>query len=169
MISWTSVRTPLGAFHVAARGDAIVETSLPGLAADQFTGLLAARWPGEELRCDPHDAVLLQASRELEEYAAGRRTAFTVKTAPRGTDFQRKVWSELAAIPYGEVRSYLEVATAVGKPGASRAVGQANHRNPVAPFIPCHRVVTADGRLGGYGGGVELKERMLALEGVRLG
>ena len=154
MIAWTSVRTDLGSFHVAARGGAIVETCLPGVTAAAFKGQLAERWPGFELRNDPHDATLLQAARELEEYARGRRTGFTVKTSPKGTPFQQKVWNELAAIPFGEVRSYQEVAEAIGKPGASRAVGQANHRNPVAPFIPCHRVVTADGKLGGYGGGV---------------
>ncbi|MEK6985732.1 MAG: methylated-DNA--[protein]-cysteine S-methyltransferase [Candidatus Thermoplasmatota archaeon] len=169
MIAWTTVRTNLGPFHVAALGDAIIETSLPGVAADAFGSEVAARWPGETLQKDPHHPILLQATRELEEYAAGRRTDFTVKTKAKGTEFQRRVWKELAAIPYGEVRSYGEVAEAVGSPGASRAVGQANHRNPVAPFIPCHRVVTSDGKLGGYGGGVELKQKMLALEGVSLG
>ncbi len=168
MISWTTVRTKLGSFHIAARGNAVVETSLPGVSPEEFGSEVAARWPGEELRKDPHNAVVLQASRELEEYANGRRTDFTVRTSPKGTAFQQKVWSELSAIPYGEVRSYQEIAEAIGKPGASRAVGQANGRNPVAPFVPCHRVVAAGGGIGGYGGGVELKRKMLALEGVSL-
>ena len=168
MIVWTTVRTSLGNFHVAARGGAIVESSLPGITAEEFTAEMAARWPDESFRKEPHDATLLQAARELEEYAAGRRTTFSVKTEPKGTPFQQRVWSELAVIPFGEVRSYQEVAEAIGKPGASRAVGQANGRNPVAPFIPCHRVIAAGGGIGGYGGGLELKRKMLALEGIRL-
>ncbi len=106
-------------------------------------------------------------ARELQEYFAGRRRQFSFALDLRGTDFQKRCWQELLRIPYGKTRSYAEIARAVGRPGAFRAVGQANHRNPVAIVVPCHRVITADGRLGGYGGGLEVKRHLLRLEGVQ--
>ncbi len=105
-------------------------------------------------------------ARELEEYFAGQRREFSFALDLRGTDFQKRCWQELLRIPYGKTRSYAEIARAVGRPGAFRAVGQANHRNPVAIVVPCHRVITADGRLGGYGGGLEVKRKLLRLEGA---
>lgn len=101
---------------------------------------------------------------ELEAYGAGEATSFSFAIAPEGTPFQRAVWAELGRIPYGETRSYGNVAKALGRPGAARAVGAANHRNPIPLAIPCHRVVAADGSLAGFGGGVELKRRLLAME-----
>lgn len=166
--AFRAVRTPLGTFHVAAVEGCIVHTALPETAREQFVRELAQRFPRvrfEERQAEP---VLESAARQLDEYARGQRRAFDVPLRPEGTAFQRAVWGALAAIPYGEVRSYAEVAREVGKPGASRAVGQANHRNPVAPFIPCHRVIASHGGLGGYGGGLPLKKRMLELEGVHL-
>jgi len=108
--------------------------------------------------------VARQAIVELQEYAAGRRTRFTVPLDLRGTPFQMKVWNALLRIPYGETRSYQQVAREVGNPRASRAVGMANHRNPVAIIVPCHRVISSDGSLGGYAGGLDTKARMLHLE-----
>lgn len=105
---------------------------------------------------------------ELNEYAAGSRRAFTFPIAPHGTPFQHLVWDELQRIPYGAVRSYGEVARAIGQPGAARAVGTANHHNPIPIVIPCHRVVASDGTLAGFGGGLALKQRLLELEGARL-
>jgi methylated-DNA-[protein]-cysteine S-methyltransferase len=103
--------------------------------------------------------------KELTEYFDGHRTEFTVPLDLRtGTEFQRKCWEILTKIPYGETRSYLQVAKAAGRPAASRAVGQANHHNPIPIIIPCHRVINTDGKLGGYGGGLDLKEQLLALE-----
>ncbi len=102
--------------------------------------------------------------RELEEYGSGRRTQFTFPVEPEGTDFDRQVWEAVAAIPYGETTTYGEIARRLGKPGAARAVGTANGRNPVPPVIPCHRVVAAGGGLGGYGGGLPLKRKLLDLE-----
>lgn len=109
--------------------------------------------------------LLLQAARELEEYLEGERTVFDLPLAPEGTDFERMVWEALQTIPYGETRTYAQVARQIGRPSASRAVGRANGRNPVSIFIPCHRVIGTGGAIVGYAGGVELKMRLLALEG----
>ncbi len=101
---------------------------------------------------------------ELLEYFAGTRTEFTVPLSPAGTDFQSAVWRALQRIPYGETRTYGEIAEAVGRPGAARPVGTANHRNPIPIVIPCHRVVGSNGHLCGFGGGLDLKRRLLELE-----
>ena len=101
---------------------------------------------------------------ELGEYFERKRTAFTVPIAPEGTTFQQRVWSELQTIPYGETRSYLELAQAIGKPSAMRAVGAANGRNPISIIVPCHRVIGSNGTLVGYGGGLERKQFLLDLE-----
>lgn len=108
--------------------------------------------------------ALRELHRQLAEYFAGERREFELELAPAGTAFQRAVWDALRAIPYGETASYLEIGRAVGKVQAARAVGQANNRNPIAIVIPCHRVVNADGKLGGYGGGVWRKQALLELE-----
>ena len=110
--------------------------------------------------------LLLEARRQLEEYFAGLRAAFSLPLAPEGTDFQKAVWRELENIPYGETRTYGQIARALGNPNASRAVGMANHKNPVAIMIPCHRVIGADGSLTGYAGGLDIKETLLRLEGA---
>lgn len=102
--------------------------------------------------------------RELSEYLSGDRQAFTFPILLRGTDFQRKVWKALCEIPYGETRSYKEIAEAVGSPRAYRAVGGANNKNPVAIAVPCHRVIGSDGGLVGYGLGTNLKEKLLKIE-----
>ena len=115
--------------------------------------------PGEEA-----DRLLLRAAAELDEYFAGRRRDFTLPLAPRGTAFQQAVWEALRSIPYGQTRTYAEIAQAVGKPRACRAVGMANHHNPIAILIPCHRVVGSDGSLTGYAAGVGIKAQLLALE-----
>jgi methylated-DNA-[protein]-cysteine S-methyltransferase len=108
--------------------------------------------------------VLDRAARELDEYLAGTRRSFDLPLAPRGTPFQRAVWEALTAIPYGTTATYAQLATAVGRPAAVRAVGQANGRNPIAVVVPCHRVVGADGSLTGYAGGTDRKAALLDLE-----
>lgn len=108
--------------------------------------------------------LLLRARTELEEYFAGRRREFDLPLAPHGTPFQQRVWQALRAIPYGSTCTYGELASAVGNPRASRAVGMANHRNPLPILIPCHRVIGASGALTGYAGGLEWKRRLLAIE-----
>jgi methylated-DNA-[protein]-cysteine S-methyltransferase len=101
---------------------------------------------------------------QLTEYFAGRRQRFELHLAPEGTPFQQRVWRELQDIPYGVTMSYGQIATRIGRPTASRAVGLANGSNPIAIVIPCHRVIGANGTLTGYGGGLPIKERLLALE-----
>ncbi len=99
-----------------------------------------------------------------DEYFAGGRKDFDLPLCPRGTEFQKKVWSALREIPYGETRAYGEIAAAVGNPKAARAVGMANNRNPISVIVPCHRVIGSDGKLVGYGGGLDIKEFLLDLE-----
>ena len=107
---------------------------------------------------------VLDAARQLDEYFARRRTTFDLPLAVSGTEFQEQVWLTLADIPYGETISYAELARWVGRPQAFRAVGQANGANPIPVILPCHRVIAADGTLGGYGGGLPTKRALLELE-----
>jgi O-6-methylguanine DNA methyltransferase len=107
-----------------------------------------------------HEETVLQ----LQEYFRGERKQFQMTLDLRGTPFQQRVWKALREIPYGETRSYGEIAVAVGNPHAVRAVGQANGKNPIPIIVPCHRVIQSDGKLGGFGGGLDLKEILLALE-----
>lgn len=109
---------------------------------------------------------LRQALGELAEFFAGERRTFTVALDPRGPAFYRRAWEAVARVPYGETRSYGEIAREIGAAQAVRAVGTANGANPVAPFVPCHRIVGSDGRLTGYGPGLPLKERLLVMEGA---
>jgi O-6-methylguanine DNA methyltransferase len=106
---------------------------------------------------------------ELAEYFRGERTEFSLALAPRGTEFERAVWRQLQDIPFGETRSYRDIAQALGRPTAVRAVGRANGANPISIVVPCHRVIGADGSLTGYGGGLPVKERLLGLEQGRQG
>lgn len=112
--------------------------------------------------------LLDAAEAQLREYFAGARRTFDLPLAPHGTAFQQRVWAALRAIPYGETRTYGELAAAIGSPNASRAVGMANHRNPISIVIPCHRVIGANGTLTGYAGGLEVKRKLLALEGINI-
>jgi methylated-DNA-[protein]-cysteine S-methyltransferase len=116
-----------------------------------------------EAEDDAHP-VLVETERQLEEYFAGQRTAFTMKLDLAGTAFQRKVWNALLTIPFGETRSYGQIARQIGNPAAARAVGAANGRNPVSIVAPCHRVLGATGRLTGFAGGLDAKAHLLALE-----
>ena len=108
--------------------------------------------------------LIKEAAKQLDEYFKGERQIFTVKLNPKGTLFQQDVWKALLEIPYGETRSYKQVAERVGNPKASRAVGMANNKNPIFIIIPCHRVIGSTGKLVGYGGGIGVKEKLLNLE-----
>ena len=108
--------------------------------------------------------ILQEASRQLAEYFAGQRKSFTLPYAMQGTRWQRSVWQALTRIPYGETRSYRQIAEQVGNPRAFRAVGMANNRNPLPILVPCHRVIGADGSLVGYASGVAIKQKLLQLE-----
>ncbi|MDW7731546.1 MAG: methylated-DNA--[protein]-cysteine S-methyltransferase [Methanolobus sp.] len=122
---------------------------------------------GEDIPGDVviHETELLkEAGRQLQDYLAGKRKDFALSLAPAGTEFMLRVWEVLRAIPYGETRSYRKIAQSTGNPKASRAVGLANNRNPIPIFIPCHRVIGTNGKLTGYRGGLQTKERLLELE-----
>jgi O-6-methylguanine DNA methyltransferase len=164
--------SPIGPLFLAA--------SDRGLVALEFD----ARLPGQQtIRPNPRDlrteskAVRFEESAsalrphvcELEEYFAGERRQFEFALDLRGTDFQLACWRALLAIPYGETRSYGDIARAVGKPKGFRAVGMANNRNPLAIVVPCHRVIASDGTLCGYGGGLNVKRKLLELEGALSG
>ena len=111
--------------------------------------------------------VLVEAERQLREYFAGTRRAFDLQLEFIGTPFQRTVWKALLTIPFGQTRTYGQIAKQVGRPSASRAVGAANGRNPVSIVAPCHRVIGSTGALTGFGGGLDVKERLLRLEGAK--
>ncbi|MEH3045619.1 methylated-DNA--[protein]-cysteine S-methyltransferase [Sphingomonas adhaesiva] len=135
-------------------------------------GLVAILWPDDApwrvrlaaAQEAPDHPVLTAAATQLAEYFAGTRTAFDLPLAPVGTDFQRAVWRALDAIPYGETRSYADIARTIGRPTATRAVGAANGRNPISIVTPCHRVIGASGALTGFAGGLAAKQLLLTLE-----
>lgn len=112
--------------------------------------------------------ILKEAFNQLCEYFKGDRKEFDLPLNPAGTDFQQTVWSELLNIPYGETRTYKDIATELGKESSLRAVGNANHQNPIPIIIPCHRVIGADNKLSGYSGGVEIKQKLLEIEGITI-
>ena len=111
-------------------------------------------------------AILKETNKQLQEYFQGKRKVFDLPLAPKGTEFQQKVWQALKEIPFGETRSYGEIAKSIRQPKASRAVGGANNKNPLPIFIPCHRVIGANGKLVGYAGGLEIKKFLLNVENL---
>jgi len=127
------------------------------------------RAKGKDVRFEPSPAAMRAYVQQLEEYFASQRRQFTFPLDLRGKEFQLACWRALVAIPYGETRTYADIARAVGKSGAFRAVGMANNRNPVAIVVPCHRVIGSDGTLCGYGGGLQIKRKLLELEGALSG
>ena len=168
----TVFNSPVGPLFLAA--------SEKGLVALEFD----ARLPGQQtIRPNPRHLreekqqftfedsprAMRPYLRQLEEYFSGKRREFTFALDLRGTDFQLACWRALLAIPYGETRTYADIARAVGKANAFRAVGMANNRNPIAIVVPCHRVIASDGTLCGYGGGFDVKRKLLELEGALTG
>ena len=168
----TVLISPVGPLFLAA--------SDKGLVALEFDVRLAGQ---QTIRPNPRDLrtenkrVRFEASErgmqpyvfQLEQYFAGKRRQFSFPLDLRGTDFQLACWRALVAIPYGETRTYADIARAVGRPQGFRAVGMANNRNPVAIVVPCHRVIASDGALCGYGGGLDIKRKLLELEGALTG
>jgi methylated-DNA-[protein]-cysteine S-methyltransferase len=142
--------------------DLLLVASASGIRAIQFD-----LHPIPESQRNDGNPLLLEAARQLQAYFAGQLREFQLPLDIEGTDFQKRVWRQVAAIPYGETRSYLQIATAIGSPGSVRAVGTANGANPVPIVVPCHRVIGAKGNLVGYGGGLAMKKRLLELEGAR--
>ncbi len=153
-LSYTHLETPIGPVLLAGDAAALVYISFP-------TGSRAMQ-PRPEWTQDA--GPLVEAKRQLAEYFQGRRRSFDLRLRPEGTEFQRSVWQALATIPYGETRSYADIARAIGRPSATRAVGAANGANPLPIVLPCHRVVGANGSLTGFGGGLETKKFLLNLE-----
>ncbi|MGZ8829494.1 MAG: methylated-DNA--[protein]-cysteine S-methyltransferase [Thermoanaerobaculia bacterium] len=139
-------------------GDLLLVASEEGLVRVEFAGAAA---PDDAPRDDKRLAPVV---RQLAEYFAGERTDFDITLAPRGTPFQLDVWRTLQRIPYGETRSYADIARSIGRPTATRAVGAANGANPIPIIIPCHRVIGSNGSLTGFGGGMGVKRRLLDLE-----
>ncbi|WP_298444400.1 methylated-DNA--[protein]-cysteine S-methyltransferase [uncultured Ferrimonas sp.] len=143
-------------------GTVLIVGSEQGLHAVSFQQgsqplAIAADWQRD-------DQALCAARTQLQQYFAGQRQQFELALAPVGTEFQRQVWQALCQIPYGTTASYGQIASAIGKPKAVRALGAANGKNPIAVVIPCHRVIGANGSLTGYAGGLELKQQLLQLE-----
>ena len=154
--------TAAGPFSLAVDAEGAVIGAVFGDAE-----ALHPRLGGGQAESDPGRCA--EARREVQAYLAGERRDFTVRVGARGTPFQERVWAALQAIPRGETLSYGELAVQVGRPGAARAVGAANARNPVCLLVPCHRVIAADGRLHGYAFGEATKRWLLELEGVPAG
>ena len=148
-----TVETPLGTVTLVADEKAVEELRLPVAAPDETVP-------------ERRTPLLCRAEKELQESFRGERRIFDLPLAPAGTPFQQRVWQELCRIPYGRTSSYGEIARRIGLPKGPRAIGQANHRNPIPILIPCHRVIAAHGALGGYGGGLDIKIRLLKLEGT---
>ena len=154
--------SPIGQFRIASTEAGLAYVELPHSSGRGMRDWMERYVP--ERRCVDEIGPNRAAIEQILEYLASERTHFDVPLDLRGTPFQRAVWDALIEIPYGESRSYAEVARAVGRPKAQRAVGSANNANPVSLIVPCHRVIAADGSLGGYGGGQKLKARLLAME-----
>ena len=159
--AYRTVASPVGALKI--------------VASDR--GLSAILWENDDpkrvrlapLVEDPSHPVLLETERQLAAYFAGTLKAFTVPLDFQGTEFQKSVWAALLTIPFGETRSYGDIARQIGRPGASRAVGAANGRNPISIIAPCHRVIGAAGALTGFAGGLDIKRHLLGLESVEVG
>jgi methylated-DNA-[protein]-cysteine S-methyltransferase len=164
LVFYTWMESPVGRLLLAA--------DEAGLRKVQFGGEPAAHWREDAMREDAvredagrkNPAPLAETMRQLRAYFAGELREFDLPLAPEGTPFQLRVWRELRNIPHGQTISYGELARRVGSPKGSRAVGLANGANPISIVIPCHRVIGSNGKLTGYGGGLENKERLLALE-----
>ena len=153
--------TPCGPFSVAVTASGqVVATAFGELPA------LRSRLPEKYHLIGDTLGVTAPVQREVAEFFSGRRRVFSVPMAAQGTAFQKRVWAELAAIPFGQTRSYGQLATALGQSGASRAVGRANAANPLALLVPCHRVIGADGDLGGFAFGAAIKQHLLTHEGA---
>lgn len=157
MLSYKEMESPVGKLKLVANATALVailwERERPN------------RVKLEMLKSDPQQPILLEAARQLKEYFAGTRNEFNLPLEPAGTEFQKKVWQALREIPFGQIRSYLDLAKSIGSAKAVRAVGAANGKNPLSIVVPCHRVVGADGALTGFAGGLEVKAKLLAHEG----
>jgi len=165
IVHTAQVDSPIGSLRVASTERGLAYLGLPFASGRGLRGWLRRCLP--DARCVDGFAPNRAAIAQILEYLEGKRVIFELPLDLRGTPFQTAVWQALLEIPYGETRSYAEIAKRVGQPNAVRAVGAANGANPIALVVPCHRVIASDGRLGGYGGGLRLKARLLAMESAR--
>ncbi len=160
-LACTTIVSPVGRLQIVA-----TDTALVAILWEKDDPTRVPLSPRTENDAHP---VLAEAARQLDEYFAGTRTRFTLSLDFTGTEFQREVWQALLTIPFGETRSYRQIAEQIGRPAAVRAVGAANGRNPISIIAPCHRVIGTDGKLTGFAGGLDAKAFLLALEGVAAG
>jgi methylated-DNA-[protein]-cysteine S-methyltransferase len=156
MIQYRTINSPIGLLTLAGQGQALTNLRM----VDQTYEPSRTGW-------SPNPHAFNDAVDQLNAYFAGELTTFELELDLRGSAFQRRVWQALLTIPFGETRSYGEIAKQIGAPGAARAVGLANGHNPIAIIVPCHRVIGAGGSLTGYGGGIDRKRLLLALEASR--
>jgi methylated-DNA-[protein]-cysteine S-methyltransferase len=150
----TTMKSPLGLLTLVGNGKALTAIRIAEKPVADKT----------QLEAGAKDAVLSKAKQQLERYFAGKLSKFDVPMEPQGTPFQKRVWKALSKIPFGKTASYKDVAVMIGNPKACRAVGTANGRNPLCIVVPCHRVISNDGSLGGYTGGLSKKRYLLSLE-----
>jgi O-6-methylguanine DNA methyltransferase len=184
ILQYTTFHSAVGPLFLAASGKGLVALEFDARSPGQQTirpnprdlrsetapnGAHSGRHSKSGIEFVNSDAEMQGYTRELDEYFAGTRKQFTFPLDLRGTDFQIACWRALLEIPYGETRTYADIARAVGNPHGFRAVGRANNRNPIAIVVPCHRVIASDGTLCGYGGGLEIKRKLLELEGALSG
>ena len=155
-LSYKDIESPVGKLRLVASANALVAVLWERERLD--------RLKLEAMKFAPQQPILIETERQLSEYFVGRRTAFDLPLEPSGSEFQKKVWRALTEIPFGQKRTYLDLANAVGSPKAYRAIGAANGKNPISIIVPCHRVVGANGALTGFAGGLEAKAKLLALE-----
>lgn len=153
MIHYRIIDSPIGPLTLAGHGSALTNLRM----VDQTYEPSRIGW-------SPEDGAFAEAVKQLDAYFAGELVEFDIELDLRGTEFQQRVWQALLTIPYGETRSYGEIAEQIGSPGAARAVGLANGHNPIAIIVPCHRVIGANGGLTGFGGGLGRKRTLLELE-----
>jgi methylated-DNA-[protein]-cysteine S-methyltransferase len=155
----TIVDSPIGHLYLSANDAGLTELSFLRKRSERRAVVA---------RATAAQRIVREVERQLSQYFAGRRRDFDLPLAPAGTEFQLATWKELCEVPFGETISYGELARRIGRPRAVRAVGAANGANPISIIVPCHRVIGADGRLVGYGGGLPVKRALLRLEGIEL-
>ena len=158
MIEFARFVTPLGTLFATAAGGALTGLYFEG---GRHAPEVSSTWIEDRAA-----APLAECARQVKEYLRGERQRFDLPLAPQGSEFQRRVWIEIARIPFGETLTYAELARRAGAPGAARAAGAATGRNPLSIIVPCHRVIGTDGSLTGYAGGIERKTKLLEIEGA---
>ncbi|MFD0696853.1 methylated-DNA--[protein]-cysteine S-methyltransferase [Paenibacillus sp. GCM10027628] len=167
VLYYTEISSPIGPLVLVASSQGLCSIEFGTFAHNhEKLGVWANRWFGaHELRED--EQQLQPVKQQLEQYFKGERSGFEGKLDLHGTEFQKRVWTALLDVPFGQTASYKDIAEAIGSPKAVRAVGGANNRNPIPVIVPCHRIIGAGGELVGYGGGLDIKVLLLELEGTR--